>query len=576
MTWRLPGGIVLIVLGAFLAVRPFTALIVLQGLTAVVLIAGGFALLGQGRRWRLAPKVRAALPGWLEHTYPIRAGLGLVLAGAGVAAVVWPRVTFAALSYLPLLIALAAGGIYLWRFAAALQREQRPAPAHLVLGLSAVLLALAGWRWPDVVLMLLAFTTGIAILAAGVLIARRPHRPPPRPRRAPRRVHRAGLVLALPAAFGMTLLSGYLGSHSSPDEFYTPPGDVPGTPGQLLRSEPVPAPAGANGARILYTTTLDDTGTPALASAVVIWPEGTTEAPVIAWAHGTTGQVRGCAPSLTSLEAGAMLVTDDILRAGWALIAPDYPGLGAEGPHPYLIGQGEARSVIDAVRAVGQDSDLPLATGTTALWGHSQGGHAALWAAGLWDDYAPEVPLAGVAALAPAANIPEILQGWEQGKITNIFSAYALAAYSRAYDDVDAGDYIRPAAAATARAFASRCLDDPGTVVSLTASLTQESTIWSGGDLTGSLRERALQNVPTIAPRAPVLIAQGENDTAIPRQVQDDYVAGRCAQGWDVDYRTYPGLDHMPLVEPDSEAIDDVFLWTATLFAGQSVPPGTC
>src|SRR5699024_814942 len=183
----------------------------------------------------------------------------------------------------------------------------------------------------------------------------------------------------------------YLGSHSRPGAFYTPPEGVSASaepelgtaasPGELLPAEPVEAAEGAEGIRILYATTRDGEATPLVASAGGDTPTGAEASPVVAWAHGTTGQASGCAPSMNSLEAGAMYVLDDALTAGWAIVATDYTGLGAPGSHPYLIGEGEGRSVIDAVRAAGQ-SDLSLGQATVG-WGHSQGGHAALWAGGL-------------------------------------------------------------------------------------------------------------------------------------------------------------------------------------------------
>ena len=611
MTWRISLGAVLIGLGIFLAVRPFTALAVLLGLTVLALIASGFALVGRDTRrnvrngansFGLAAKVDAFIPAWLDRSRAARAGVGLFLAVLGVAAVIWSRATYAVLAYLPLLLALGYGLWQLWIFSRRVRQHRAangasppaPAPARngwerlharpLLLGPASILLAFAGWRWPDVVLMLLAVATGATLVVVGVKTWHR-RAPAASNGTQPRvRWHRVGVVAALPAAIGALLLSGYLGSHPRPGAVYTPPEGFSASaelesgaadrPGELLRAEPVEAPEGAEGIRILYTTTRDDEDTPAVASAVVYTPTGVQDAPVVAWAHGTTGQARGCAPSMNSLEAGAMYVLDDVLTAGWAIVATDYTGLGTPGSHPYLIGEGEGRSVIDAVRAAGQ-SDLSLGE-DTVVWGHSQGGHAALWAGGLWEEYAPELPLAGVAALAPAANVPAVIDSWAESRLSNIFSAYVLAAYGQEYDDVDARDYIRPPAEATAQALAARCLDDPGTAVSLTASLPQETTIWAGGEIRGPLRDRAEENIPTAPIPAPVLIAQGEDDAAIPLSSQDAYTAGRCGEGWELDYRTYPGLDHLPLVEPDSEAIDDVFVWTAALFSGQDVPPGGC
>lgn len=70
------------------------------------------------------------------------------------------------------------------------------------------------------------------------------------------------------------------------------------------------------------------------------------------------------------------------------IVATDYVGLGTAGPHPYLIGQGEARSLLDSVRAARQMPGLSLEP-ETVIWGHSQGGHAALWAGTLAPTYAP-------------------------------------------------------------------------------------------------------------------------------------------------------------------------------------------
>jgi hypothetical protein len=62
--------------------------------------------------------------------------------------------------------------------------------------------------------------------------------------------------------------------------------------------------------------------------------------------------------------------------------------------------------VLDAVRAAGEVVDLAP---RTVLWGHSQGGHTALWAGAEAASYAPELDLLGVAATAPATDLETIL-----------------------------------------------------------------------------------------------------------------------------------------------------------------------
>jgi hypothetical protein len=59
-----------------------------------------------------------------------------------------------------------------------------------------------------------------------------------------------------------------------------------------------------------------------------------------------------------------------------------------------------------------------------------------------------------------------------------------------------------------------------------------------------------------------VLIAQGETDNLILPTMQAEYVQQRCDRGGDVDYRTYPGRDHVGLVADDSPLIPDLVQWT--------------
>ena len=69
-------------------------------------------------------------------------------------------------------------------------------------------------------------------------------------------------------------------------------------------------------------------------------------------------------------------------------------GLGTPGVHPYLVGESEGRVVLDSIRAA--RSLLPDQTSdTTAIFGHSQGGHAVLFAAELAPTYAPELRVVG-------------------------------------------------------------------------------------------------------------------------------------------------------------------------------------
>src|SRR3984957_9945543 len=203
------------------------------------------------------------------------------------------------------------------------------------------------------------------------------------------------IVRLILAAFGLFAADNNVNAQS---EFYrAPASEATGAPGTLVRQEIIDgAPLGATTYRVLYRSTgLDNK--PLLVSGVVIVPPGDPPPggrPIVAWAHPTSGVVPRCAPSLAIFLFEQIQGLRSFVRDGYVVAATDYPGLGTEGPHPYLVGTSEARAVIDSVRVAGS---LPGAGGGKkfVVWGHSQGGHAALFTGIIAKTYAPELDLLG-------------------------------------------------------------------------------------------------------------------------------------------------------------------------------------
>src|SRR4030095_5417993 len=131
------------------------------------------------------------------------------------------------------------------------------------------------------------------------------------------------------------------------------------------------------------------------------------------------------------------------LMAGGVVVATDYSFAEKGGPHPYLIGEGEARAVLDSVRAARLMSELTLDK-RMVIWGYSQGGHAALWTGIVGPRYAPGLEIRGVAAIAPAANIENILA--MNVEVDKSFGAYLALSYSRFYPDITFEKAVRPEA----------------------------------------------------------------------------------------------------------------------------------
>src|SRR5690606_26077960 len=183
------------------------------------------------------------------------------------------------------------------------------------------------------------------------------------------------LVIALALAAGTVVLHR-IDLRDEPDAFYTPPLAVPTEPGRLVRHEPMPAdrvPGGLQAWRILYTST-DGEGQGTVVSGTVLAPGVRDGAglPVVSVAHGTTGVVPRCAPSLADepFADGAGAALERIVAEGWVGVTSDYVGLGTRGPHPYLVGPDVAFNVLDATRAARELPGLELSN-QTVVWGHS-------------------------------------------------------------------------------------------------------------------------------------------------------------------------------------------------------------
>jgi Secretory lipase/Short repeat of unknown function (DUF308) len=363
-------------------------------------------------------------------------------------------------------------------------------------GAASVIFGLLALSWPDITVLILALLVGpsMVIFGLGQLLAvwrlYLGRHAVVRGRR-PRWLRALGAVAAVIFALVLAAASAAIHrSRASPDAFYKPPSTVPQRPGVLLRSEAFTRgiPKEWRAWRILYTTTRDE-NTPAVASGLVIasdrLPAGPR--PVIAWAHGTTGVAPQCAPSLLPSRWNADVIPgiDQVLGRGWVIVATDYVGLGTPGPHPYLIGQGEARSVLDSVRAARQMPQLSLQN-RTVIWGHSQGGHAALWAGILAPTYAPDVNVVGVTALAPASDLEALVEEVRNTLEGRVLGAYILTAYSDISSDVSFDHYVRPAARVLVREAADRCLDIPEAI-----SLRGHRHPVSATDLRGRSRQRS-------------------------------------------------------------------------------------
>lgn len=354
-----------------------------------------------------------------------------------------------------------------------------------------------------------------------------------------------------------------------PDASHTPaPEDLPQQPGRLVGVTDLAevSPEGTRGWRILYTTTALDGGQ-TLASGTVLAPAETPREPlpVLGVAHGTIGVGQDCAPSLTDQPfAGLGAVTTTLVLEGWVGVSPDYRGLGTPGTHPYLVGEAAAYDTLDAVRAAHELVELAP---ETALWGHSQGGHAVLWAGAEAQSYAPDLALIGVAATGPATDLEGLLRMPQQQVGSKLVTAYLLDTWSEVYPDLDPAAALPAAHRKTVDRIAELCSAGPDAAKSFALAQTLPPERLGEEVLTDDLVTLLGENTPTRAVGAPLLVAQGAEDPLVPRALQREWAAGRCAQGQAMDYREYADTGHTP----GTAMLEDLLDWLRDRRTGEPV-----
>ncbi|MEE4543890.1 alpha/beta fold hydrolase [Streptomyces sp. V4-01] len=397
------------------------------------------------------------------------------------------------------------------------------------------------------------------------------HAPGAAGRRAParrvraRRPLAAGVAAAVLAAGAVACAaepSGSAGPPEGPGLIAVPAVVVTGHAYQVPRPLPAAAPgtliaatdlgpdhrfADARRWTVLYHS-LDAHGADVPVSGTVLVPAGPAPSggrPVVSWGHGTTGVADMCAPSQSpnlGFDVYAQQLTA-LLRAGYAVTASDYPGLGTPGTHTYLVGADEGNAVVDIVTAARR-----LVPGLSTTWfamGHSQGGQAALFAARA-ARRAPGLRLAGAVAMAPASHLEEMLPGVAASHVSSdlSFALYSLAGLAATDPSVRLPALLGPSAYRIAERVLAVCQQAGYTA--LDGVSTDEEL-----PLTGEAADRlgaemgAYGDPDRAAIRQPVLVVQGEDDQDVPVDWTAEVTRRLEALGSPaVEERTYPGAGH--------------------------------
>jgi len=408
--------------------------------------------------------------------------------------------------------------------------------------------------------------------------------------------HARFALAALAAACSLTLLAGCThfnddnrntATATTPppagDNFYAPPAPLPeGAPGDVIWQRPLTneaaLPAAAANWLVLYRST-DIDGQPIAVSGTVAVPEGTPPAggwPVISWTHGTTGIADICAPSRNGPDypahAYVSLMNESLnewLRQGYAVVKTDYQGLGTPGPHPYLIGEVEARGAVDMVRAA-RHIDPSLSRDWLAM-GHSQGGQAAIYASHLGPLYAPELNLTGAVAISPASHLGEQVRYAQSHPDTpsSAYGALMLNSAAAMSSQVKLDEILTPLGLERTAMTEDLCVGQLAGEDGF-KGLTSRDVMKLDADFTAFNQVfDTLGDSENVRPAVPLLVLQADNDRVVLKQFTDAMVTRFKNVGATVDYRRYTigegaAVSNHQATVPDSRA--DAMDWVRHRF----------
>lgn len=377
----------------------------------------------------------------------------------------------------------------------------------------------------------------------------------------------------------IVISSSALAQQSAMDAFYEVTGvSVEKSPGTLVRVAEYSNSrlTGAASSRIMYLS-VDALGQTVPATAAVAIPRGEPPKggwPIIAWAPGTVGIGKKCAPSMTDNLSKYGPYLQGWIDRGYAIVAVDYSGLGSTGRHFYSHRESNARDVIEAVKAA--IFSYPQLSRAFVAMGHSQGGLAAVGVAETIGnlDISP-LQYKGAVAFAPSngANHGYFRFVERAGVSEPTLLAYMLyysATLKLATPGLQYSDQMSSEMEELMPAAEHQCLDELRTTlksaVSFPKHFIKSSWVQHPALKKYSEKNQAGQRKTT----GPLFIAWGTSDSSISKNMLDTIIQPSCRHGSDIQFSQYTGASHSTVLV---QSRVDVAAWLGQQFSDNFKSP---
>ncbi len=333
----------------------------------------------------------------------------------------------------------------------------------------------------------------------------------------------------------------------------------------MIRSEPIDQynlPYELSAVRILYHSRTAD-GEDVAVSAVVLIPDGKPPAggwPVIAYAHEFRGAARHCAPSLLkNLGVGPLLAM--YANLGYAVVATDYSGLGADSGKPVLDMQSNALDVIYSVPAA--RAAVPQIGAKWIALGPFQGSMAAVSAA---ESEVRDPNFLGSVATSGVADAQQVYERFALSPSSYRMLLVLASTIQAVYPEFRVSDMLKDEALPAYQRVAQTCGGE--TEPEFTSEMVRPG--WENNQF---VKEFFRRNTPGQKPtHGPLLVISGGADLAISAEMSEKTVTRMCKEGDRILFLEYPNANASGVM---GASVADLLSWIKARFAGYAAP-GNC
>lgn len=347
-------------------------------------------------------------------------------------------------------------------------------------------------------------------------------------------------------------------------KFYDTPDPLPaGKSGELIRSQPLDEyrlPFSVSAVRVLYHSR-SASGEDVAVSGVVLVPYDKRPPaggwPVIAWAHGTDGVARSCAPSLMrNLGHGPFLAM--YVNLGYAVVATDYAGLGTRFRNAFLDGPSNAIDVINSIPAA--RAAVPQLGARWIALGEAEGALAVMAVAEKENEIRDPNYL-GALAISVVADVRGIYGRAPDGSAAEMLPSLSYG-IKTVFPQFRVEDVLTQRALPLYNQVAQTC-PEARTIPPLPVSEIVKPG-WEANPYVAKYFDR--NQLGQARAYGPIVVLTGDADSAIPPTTRQQAFARMCKEGDRVQWERYPNRDAGMVI---GDSVRDQIGWIEGRFAGR-------